>query len=332
MMSIPHTMKALQLQGPDQLVLTELPVPSPKEDEVLIQTMATTICTSDLHEIKTNPFGIKLPKVPGHEAAGIIVKFGSAVHGLQTGMRVAAHPVVPCGICVECKRGFGHLCLNMGHLGIDRNGTFAQYFVQRADRIRTLPDNIPFALGALLEPVANCLQAVARAGNIQGKTVLVVGDGPFGNIIARLALKAKASQVMVSGREPFRLSMIPGIRVVDTPPVHAVDISILAVSASDAMLTCMSSLRKRGRAVVFSLIEDPVPLNLFDLHISELEIVGCCNDENRMDDSLRCLSDPVLNLSEIVTHEIPFDNWQEAFHLARDCHDKALKVAIMFDR
>jgi 2-desacetyl-2-hydroxyethyl bacteriochlorophyllide A dehydrogenase len=330
-MNAPTTMKALQLQGLNQLVPTELPVTSPKANEVLIRTMATTICTSDLHDIKSNPFGIKLPGVLGHEGAGIVVQCGSEVKDLSPGMRVAAHPVVPCGICVECRRGFGHLCLNMGHLGIDRNGTFSEYFVQRADRVRQLPEGISFSLGALLEPVANCLQAISRAGNIKGKVVFVVGDGPFGNIIARLALRAGAARVLVAGKEPFRLGMIPGVEIVDTNPLGSVDVAILAVSSVDAFSTCMASLRKRGRLVVFSLLQDPVPVNLFDLHISELEIVGCCNDEDKIEESLECLQDPSLNLSELITHQIPFKDWEEAFHLARNRHDMALKVALVFN-
>lgn len=329
-MSQPAIMKALQLQGPDQLVLTELPVPFPKPDEVLIQTRAATICTSDLHDIKMNPFGIELPKVPGHEGAGIVVQCGSAVKDILPGMRVAVHPVVSCGTCVECERGFGHLCLNMGHLGIDRNGTFSEYFTHRADRVRRIPDEMSFSLGALLEPVANCLQAIARAGDINNRVVLVVGDGPFGNIIARLAVR-EGAKVLVAGREPFRLGMIPGVKIAGTLPVQSVDVAILAVSSADAVTTCMRSLRKRGRMVVFSLLKDPVPVDLFNLHISEQEIVGCCNDEDRMDMALQCLQDPSLNLSELVTHEVPFDNWEEGFYLARDRHDKALKVALVFD-
>jgi threonine dehydrogenase-like Zn-dependent dehydrogenase len=330
-MNLPKTMKALQLLATDQLAMTTLPLPSPKADEVLIQTKSTTICTSDLHDIKTNPFGIKLPKVLGHEGAGVIAACGADVKDLTPGMRVAAHPVVPCGECEACRRGLGHLCLNMGHLGLDRDGTFAAYFVQRADRIMQLPDTVTFKVGSLLEPVANCLEAIARSGDIRGKVVLVVGDGPFGNIIARLAHKKGAARVLVSGRTPFRLGMIPGAEIVDTPPLHAVDVAVLAVSAPEAVATCMASLRKRGRLVVFSMVEKSVPVNLFDLHIAELEIVGCCNDENMMGESLKCLQDPSLNLSAIVTHEIPFENWEEAFHLARDRHDQALKVAMVFD-
>lgn len=182
-------MQALQLQGIDQLVQVTLPVPIPAGDEVLIQTKAATICTSDLHDIKRNPFGIKYPRVMGHEGAGFVIQCGANVKGLKPGDRVASHPVVPCGFCEECLRGLEHLCSNMGHSGIDRDGCFAEYFVQRADRVRVINSDVSFTTGALLEPVAVCLEAIARAGEIKDKRVLIVGDGPFGNIIARLAKK-----------------------------------------------------------------------------------------------------------------------------------------------
>ena len=72
-MNIPSSMRALQLQAANQLVEVCLPVPQPRSDEVLVRTAATTICTSDLNDIACNPFGIVLPRVLGHEGAGVIV-------------------------------------------------------------------------------------------------------------------------------------------------------------------------------------------------------------------------------------------------------------------
>src|SRR5207244_10026457 len=113
---------------------------------------AATICTSDLHDLARNPFAIALPRVLGHEAAGVVAACGAQVRELAPGMRVAAHPVVPCGACAECARGFGHLCARLGHLGHDRDGAFAEYFIQRADRVRRLSDQVPATVGALLDP------------------------------------------------------------------------------------------------------------------------------------------------------------------------------------
>src|SRR5947208_10760177 len=134
--SVPSTaMQALQMREPGLLALTTLPLPAPGPRDLLIRTLAATICTSDLHDLARNPFGIDLPRVLGHEAAGVLVACGTKVREFRPGIRVAVHPVVPCGECAECARGLGHLCARMGHLGNDRDGAFAEYFVQRADRV-----------------------------------------------------------------------------------------------------------------------------------------------------------------------------------------------------
>ncbi len=329
-MMLPTTMPALQMRGPGSLEVVQLPVPVPGPDEVLIRTEAATICTSDLHDLDSNPFGIALPRVLGHEAAGGVAAYGEKVREFVLGTRVAVHPVVPCGECAECRRGFGHLCSRMGHLGHDRDGAFAAYFTQRADRVRSLPDAIPATLGALLEPVAVCLQAIARAGEVRERELLVVGDGPFGNIIARLALRAGARRVIVAGREPFRLGRIHGVETVRSAPIASMDVAILAVSSAEAAADCLAALRPRGRMVVFSALSGGVPLDLASLHLRELEIVGACNDEERLDEAMQCLGDPGLALHEIITHTLPFARWPEAVALARDGHDRALKVALIF--
>jgi threonine dehydrogenase-like Zn-dependent dehydrogenase len=329
MTSPPH-MRALRMVAPGQLEMSQVPVPSPGPGDVLVRTLAATICTSDLHDLSHNPFGIVMPRTLGHEAAGRVVGCGQEVRDLVPGTRVAVHPVVPCARCAECTRGFGHLCSRMGHLGYDRDGAFAEYFVQRADRVRPLPDSVPAHIGALLEPVAVSLQALARAGDLRGREVLVIGDGPFGNIIARLALRNQPAGVRVVGREPFRLGRIPGVERLASPAASSVDVAILAVSSAEAARTGLAALRPRGRLVVFSALPEATALDLFSLHLRELEIVGACNDEERLDGALQCLSDPQLALSDIVTHRLPFARWEEAFALARDGHDRALKVGLTF--
>ncbi len=323
-------MQALQLRRVGELAATSLPVPAPGPRDVLIRTLAATICTSDLHDIARNPFGLALPRVLGHEASGVVAAAGAEAGHLPPGTRVAVHPVVPCGECAECGRGFGHLCQRMGHLGCDRDGAFAEFFVQRADRVRALPDGISPVVGALLEPVAVCLQAIARAGDVREREVLVAGDGPFGNILARLARRAGARTVTVVGRQPFRLARIPGVVTAQAAPKGASDVAILAVSSGDAARECLAALRPRGRLVIFSALPDAVPLELVTLHLREQEIVGACNDEERLDEALACLGDPGLALAEIVTHAWPFGRWREAIALARDGHDRALKVALTF--
>ena len=342
-MNLPRTMRALQLRAVGQLREVELPVPSPKPGELLIATAATTICTSDLIDILHNPFGTKLPRVLGHEGAGVVAALGEGVTGFRVGDRVTAHPVIPCGQCESCKRGLGHLCDSMGHLALDRDGTFAEYFCHPERRARHIPAGVDAAVAALVEPVAVCLEAVRRARLSPGETALIVGDGPFGIIITRLAMRCRPGKVILVGRHDFRLNQAPEATAINekkAPDVagavaqasdgKGVDAAILAVASPEGMNLCLQSLRPRGRAVVFAGMVAPVPIDLFRLHVKELEILGACNDEGYLDEALSCLCDPDLRLDSIITHRIPFRDWERAVALAAGGKDEALKVAMVF--
>lgn len=336
-------MRALQLQDRDRLVEVTLPVPQPKPDEVLIRTVATTICTSDLSDIAHNPFGIGLPRVLGHEGAGVVAEAGEEVSTLKVSDRVTAHPVIPCRTCGNCRRGLGHLCSNLGHLGLDRDGTFAEFFCIRADRVRRLPPGVDFQFASLLEPVAVSLEAVARARIVVGETVLVSGDGPFGILLARLALEQKPGSLVFVGHHDFRLRQVPGavrVNAKRTPdPGHAireatggqgVDAAILATGSPTAFELALGSLRARGRVVIFSAMQASPAVDWFRLHTQELEILGACNDQDLIDPALACLANPALRLDTLVTHQLPFAEWPRAFELARHGKNEALKVALRF--
>lgn len=343
-MSIPPVMRALSLEAPGKLREVSRPIPAAGKHELLVQTRVTTICTSDLNDIERNPFGITLPRVPGHEGAGIVRGMGEEVRGFGIGNRVAVHPVIPCGNCPSCRRGLAHLCSRMGHLGMDRDGTFAEYFVIPANRARIIPDDLPMEVAPLLEPMAVCLEAVARSRIQPGESLLVVGDGPFGLLMTRLAARRQRARVLLVGQHPFRLGMateattLPYRGPVETleavtkwsPEHDGVDAAILAVGNSAALQLCLESLRPRGRLVIFSAIHDPPQLDVVRIHMKELEITGACNDENLLDEALACLSDPALSAGEYVTHQFPFSEWSMAFETARNGKHSALKVALNF--
>ncbi|MCJ7550211.1 MAG: alcohol dehydrogenase catalytic domain-containing protein, partial [Anaerolineae bacterium] len=337
-------MKALQLPSVGRVVLVDLPVPAIKDDELLIRTGATTICTSDLNDVRENPFNIAFPVVMGHEAAGIVAVVGANVTGFQVGDRVAAHPVHPCGRCPACQRSWGHLCVNVEHFAINRQGTFAEYFPVRADRARMIPQSVPFTAAALAEPVSVCLEALAQAALPAGGTLLILGDGPFGILMARLAASLPLRKTVLAGWEDFRLGFAQSAVTINTKampnPVERLrteaeelgyDAVILAVGSPDAVRQGIALLRPKGRFVVFSALPGETPIDLFRVHMDELEIVGACSDENRLDDAIAQLSDPTLNLRELVTHTFPLEHYAEALTLAETGHDRALKVAFVFD-
>ncbi len=337
-------MKALVLMEPGRLVYKEWPLRQPDDNELLIKTEAATICTSDLNDIKYNPFGICTPMVMGHEGAGIVAAIGSKVQGFAIGDRVAAHPVMACGECQSCKRGLFHLCQNMNHLGINREGVFAEYFCVRADRVRKIPSFMDYGTASLMEPVSVCLEGVKRGNVKSGNRVLVIGDGPFGIITCQLLQTFSPVQIILIGRHWFRMKKAKGVYLIhekECPDVNAqvmeltegngVDCAILCAGTSEAVNLAISCLRPRGTLSVFSAVPGMPGIDLFHVHVKELNICGSCNDENQLDQAIEFLSNRNLNLGNLITHRIPFPQWERAFALAEKGKDEALKVTLTFE-
>lgn len=337
-------MKALQFQAIQQVALINTDPPTIGDDELLIKTGAAVICTSDLNDLRENAFGIQLPAIMGHEGAGTVVAVGAQVSDFEVGDRVTTHPVHPCGQCVNCCNDMGHLCLDMGHFALNRPGVFAEYFPVRADRARRIPVTMPFTVAALAEPVSVCLEALNQANLSPGGKLLIIGDGPFGVLIARLAQALPLKKVVIAGRHDFRLGFATGaVRInekkIDDPMARlraeagesGYDAVIQAVGAAQAVHQGLALLRPKGRLVVFSAVPGETPIDLFDLHVRELEIVGACNDQDLLDDAVASLSDPALALGELVTHELPLEAYQLALDLAATGREEAMKVAFVFD-
>ncbi|NLF29524.1 MAG: alcohol dehydrogenase catalytic domain-containing protein [Planctomycetes bacterium] len=335
-------MKALRLIRPGQVTVDDVDTPALPAGHLLVRTAAAVICTSDLNDIRSNPFGIPLPVTLGHEGAGVVVAVADDVRGFAVGDRVAAHPVHPCRRCDACRAGMGHLCGAMGHFGINLPGTFATHFIVRTDRARKAGD-LPMPLAALAEPVCVCLQALAQAAGQPGERLLILGDGPFGAMLAILAAAQGFAEVVVAGHHDFRLGFATGATTInladgDGPGrLKAVagamgfDRAILAVGSASAVATALDCLRPKGRLVVFSAVHQPEPLNLVAVHTRELEIVGACNDEDRLDEAIDLLRLQAGPLSRLITHTFGLDEYREALDLAEHGRETAMKVAFTFD-
>ena len=335
-------MKALVLEGPDNAQMKDVPVPPYGRDEILIRTKAATICTSDLTDIKENPFKIPLPMVIGHEGAGIVVAAGEDVKKIQVGDEVTAHPVMPCGKCASCLRKLSHLCDQMEHLAINRSGVFAEYFVSREDRVRKKTKSMSFAVSTLMEPVCVCLEALERGNVKEGDRVLIIGDGPFGILMAKLSVSKNPKQIILIGRHDYRLQKAAPAQIINSKKQpdtvkavmektsgEGVDSVILCASNAQAVDVAIEVLRARGTLSVFSALSGKTPVDLFRVHVKELVIAGACNDMDFMDDAMALLDDTSMDLGCVITHEMPFDRWNAAFDQAANGKDSGLKVSML---
>ncbi|MBX6378779.1 MAG: alcohol dehydrogenase catalytic domain-containing protein, partial [Clostridia bacterium] len=143
----------------------------------------------------------KAPLVLGHEPAGVVAAVGKAVRGFRPGDRVFVHHHAPCFRCRTCRRGAYVHCPAWRRSRLDPGG-MAEYFRVPGHNLADtllLPDGLSFADGALVEPVACCVKALRRARLRPGDTVLVVGLGFMGQVLARLARAFGAGRVVGAG-------------------------------------------------------------------------------------------------------------------------------------
>jgi L-iditol 2-dehydrogenase len=206
-------MKALRYYGAGDLRLEEILVPSLKSGEVMVRVRAAGVCATDLKTFQRGHPKIQPGSVIGHEIAGIITEVNQAP-GWKVGDRVAVAPYAPCLQCPQCKHGNYTTCEHLMEPGIDPGG-FAEIVrvpkrIVDQDMVR-LPDEMPFSLGALTEPLACCIHGLEALSLSPLDTLLIIGDGTMGLLQAMLACKAGVSKIILSGRVPERLSIARGL-------------------------------------------------------------------------------------------------------------------------
>lgn len=187
------TMKVAVMNGIGKMGYETRPIPSPKDDEVLVKLEYVGICGSDLHYYENGRIGdyiVKPPFVLGHEPGGTVVEVGKNVKHLKVGDRVALEPGKTCGHCEFCKTGRYNLCPDVVFFATPPvDGVFQEYVAHEADLCFKLPDNVSTMEGALIEPLAVGFHAAKQGGAEMGKVAVVTGSGCIG-LVTMMALKA----------------------------------------------------------------------------------------------------------------------------------------------
>jgi L-iditol 2-dehydrogenase len=193
-------MKALLLREYRQLDVVDVPAPNPGPDEVLVRVKACGICGSDVHGYDGSSGRRIPPIVMGHEAAGTVAAIGSEVSGIQEGDRVTFDSTIYCGSCAYCRKGEVNLCDRRQVLGVStseyrRAGAFAEYVLVPPHIMHPLPDDISFAEGAMVEPLAVAVHAVSVSEVSGNSTALVVGAGMIGLLVLQALRAANCSRI-----------------------------------------------------------------------------------------------------------------------------------------
>lgn len=190
-------MKALVYLGPRRMELQEARDPDPEAGEVVLETAAAAICGSDLHGFREASPRRVPPLVMGHEAVGRIVAVGTGVDPARLGERAVLRPILACGACEPCRLGRTNLCARGRLVGRDLAGAFAERLAVPASAAVPISAVVPDELATLTEPLANAVHVTARSVGA-GDDVLVIGAGPIGALMVRMALEHGARRAFVA--------------------------------------------------------------------------------------------------------------------------------------
>ena len=289
------TMRGLVKQTPSQgaVLRTDLPIPQPADNEVLVKVRTAAICGTDQHIYTWNAWAqerIPIPMVFGHEFSGDIVALGAGVTGFRTGDRVAAETHIPCNSCCQCRTGNQHNCENMRIIGVHVPGGFSDYAVVPADCVWKLDSAVSYRHGAMLEPMGVAVHGV-MSGEVNLKSVVILGCGPIGVMAVGAAATAGASKVFAVDifDEKLEMAKILGADVcINSKNENFIDVVLQATDGQGADViidytgaaglieSAFRALKKGGRFTLVGLPSQKLSLDLTNAVIyKEARINGC---------------------------------------------------------
>lgn len=318
--------------------LVEIPTPRPEPGEVLIKVAAASICGTDLHIYRWDPWAAgrirSVPMTFGHEVAGHVVAVGSEVHHVRPGAFVSAEGHVFCGFCPPCRQGRQHICENLRILGVDFDGGFAEYLALPERNAWEVDLRIPPEVASIHDPFGNAVHTafVADGGKeIPTATVVVLGCGPIGLFATGIVRASGARQVIAVEPNEFRRNLAKqmGADVLVDPaeedPVEAVQAAtdghgaeiVLEMSGvADVIDQGTRMLAPGGRMALLGLPAGRVSLDLTDQVIfKEARLYGVTGRElfRTWQQMTTLLATGMVDPAPVITHRFPLERYAEAF-------------------
>lgn len=179
-------MKYIVCEKPGEFILKEKPAPQVQPGEALLKINQVGICGTDLHAYAGNQAFFQYPRILGHELAAEIVEVDDNEQGLSNGDKVIIMPYISCGKCIACRNGKTNCCIDISVLGVHSDGGM-QEFISVPTNILIPADNLSDEQIAVVEPLAIGAHAIHRAEVKAGETILIIGCGPIGIGLMKLA-------------------------------------------------------------------------------------------------------------------------------------------------
>ena len=330
-----RTTTAVVAHGANDLRLDTVTVRDPRPGEAVIRIAYGGICGSDLHYWREGAVGesiLREPMILGHEVVGTVTRAAADGSGPAAGTAVAVHPATREHSDVRFPADSPNLSPGVRYLGSaarypHTEGAFAGQVVLPAMMLRALPDGLDLRTAVLIEPASVAFHAVSRAGDLNGKRVLVIGSGPIGTLATAIARRAGAAEIVAVDLydKPLQIARAVGadrtLNARDVEQIAEVDADVVIESSGNhrGLASAINGATRGGTVVMVGLLpagEQPVPISLAITR--ELRLLGSYRFNDEIDEVIAALADGSLVVDPIITHFFPVHDALQAFAVAAD--------------
>jgi threonine 3-dehydrogenase len=338
MESTPTTMTAWTKTSAEEggFSLEEHPVPVAGVGEVLVKTLSTSICGTDIHIWKWDEWSrsnVPLGTVTGHETSGRVVAVGEGVQSHAVGDLIAVECHLACWSCPRCEEGNAHVCEEGSIFGVHGHGAFAPYFVVPAINARHVPEGLDSGHASVQDPLGNAIHTLT-GGPVEGATVAVHGLGPIG-LFAVNAAKAMGARtvIAVDWDNTYRMKLAKELgadlvlgkdddivaSILEATEGRGVDNSCEFSGSPTALSNTIHSTRMGGYVNILSVYGEsmpPVPMNDVVFRYLHLKGINGRKMWSTWDTMHALLEKNLIDVDKILTHRLPVDRFEDGMRLA----------------
>ncbi|MCU1424668.1 MAG: alcohol dehydrogenase [Microbacteriaceae bacterium] len=317
------------ISSPDVVEVVTEDVPEIGPEEALVSMLVSGVCGSDTHAMHGHHPAMKLPYYPGHEVVGIVEAVGSNVTDLSVGTRVTPEPTLPCGHCKMCHTNRENVCENLEFFGCGfREGGMTDLFTVRADRLHVVPEDMSDLAAALIEPLATPVHAVRLAGDIEGKTVVILGAGTIALLLLATAkyrgartivmtdvLESKRDLALKLGADAVVDAADPDVAALVTAELdETADFVFDCVSIQPTFDSAVDMIGKGGTIVIVGIPRKPILVPMATLQDRQNRIQGAATYiAEDYADAIEIIRSGGVSVEDIISSTYPMTEAQDAF-------------------
>jgi len=338
-------MYAIKLEKPWQIECIETEKPVVKTGEALIKVKSAGICGSDIGAFRgTNPL-VSYPRIIGHEIAGEIVSIPEDnVKGLKPGDHVIVDPYLYCKTCYPCSIGRTNCCTKLKVLGVHVDGGMQEYFAHPADMLWKLPEDIPWELAPLAEPLTISLHGIHRGQLKAGEYVAIIGAGPIGLMAAMCALAYKARPILIDFVEqrlleaeklgvrytvnPQRENMVEKVKKITKG--NMAELVMECSGAESAVQSTLDLVSNAGRITLTGWPKNVIELQTTAITRKEVDILGARTSANEFEEAIQLIAGKQVDVKEVLTKVVSVNEVPDTIKDIEQNPGNYMKVNVMF--